>query len=210
MARTRNAAKFDAQRQALLEAASACFIRLGFHAASISDICTEAGGISPGRLYHYFPSKQAIVEALVAEERAEVAMLFGAVNAAADPMEGVLTLIERAVEMGCERDFGLLATEIIGESLRNAEVGRIVGYAERDYRERLIALLADVRISRAQAGQPAWAAKTDDRLARSLTMIVDGAAIRALLEPSALKTLAREAVDLARLTLSSACSSTAA
>lgn len=205
MARTRNALKFDAQRQALLEAAGACFIRLGFHAASISDICTQAGGISPGRLYHYFPSKQAIVEALVAEERAEVALLFGAVAAIDDPLEAILTLVERGIEMGCERDYGLLATEIVGESLRNAEVGRIVRYAERDYRERLIALLADARTVRARQGEPTWAAKDDDRLARGLTMIVDGASVRALLEPSSLRTLTREAVDLARLMLVSAC-----
>lgn len=205
MARTRNAVKFDAQRQMLLEAAGGCFTRLGFHAASISDICAEAGGISPGRLYHYFPSKQAIVEALVAEERAEVALLFGVVAAIEDPLEGIVTLVERGVEMGCQRDYGLLATEIVGESLRNPEIGRIVRYAERDYRERLIALLADARTARARQGEPAWAAQDDDRLARGLTMIVDGASVRALLEPSSLKTLTREVVDLARLMLLSAC-----
>lgn len=205
MARTRNAEKFDAQRQGLLAAAGACFIRLGFHAASIADICAEAGGISPGRLYHYFPSKQAMVEALVAEERAEVALLFGAVSAIEDPLEAIVSLVERGVELGCQRDYGVLATEIVGESLRSAEVGRIVRYAERDYRERLIALLADARTARARQGEPVWAVKDDDRLARGLTMIVDGASVRALLEPSSLKTLTREAVDLARLLVLSAC-----
>jgi len=205
MARIRNAVKFDAQRQAMLRAAQACFVRLGFHAASIADICAEAGGISPGRLYHYFASKQAIVEALVAEERAETALLFGAVAGIEDPLERILTLVERGLTMGCLRDYGLMVTEIVGESLRNAEVGRIVRSAERDYRERLIALLADARAARARAGQAVWVAREDDRLARGLTMIIDGASVRALLEPTSLKTLTREAVGLARLMLTSAC-----
>lgn len=204
MARTRNAEKFDAQRQALLEAAAACFIRLGFHGASISDICAAAGGISPGRLYHYFPSKQAIVEAMVAEERAEMASLFLLSSTQDDPITGLQTLIERMILVACDPDYGRLAGEVIGESLRNPEVGRIIRYAERDMRERLIAALADARRAARAAGAPTWAEKDDDRLARGLTLIVDGATVRALLEPAAVKTLSREAGDLARLMLSAA------
>jgi AcrR family transcriptional regulator len=204
MARTRNVEKFDAQRQELLQAAGACFIRLGFHGASIADICAEAGGISPGRLYHYFPSKQAIVEAMVAEERAEMASLFVLSAIHDDPVTGLQKLIERMILLGCGPDYGLLAAEVIGESFRNAEVGRILRYAERDMRERLIAALADARRAAQTAGTPTWAEKDDDRLARGLTLIVDGATVRALLEPAASKTLAREAGDLARLLLSAA------
>ena len=45
---------------AILHAAARCFVRDGFHRASISDICAEAG-ISPGHIYHYFENKEAIV-----------------------------------------------------------------------------------------------------------------------------------------------------
>ena len=42
-----------------LAAAQRCFVRSGFHGASMQDICAEAG-MSPGNLYRYFPSKEAL------------------------------------------------------------------------------------------------------------------------------------------------------
>ena len=55
--------KHEEKKQEILGAARRCFIRNGFRGASIADICAEAG-ISPGHLYHYFPSKEAIVGAM--------------------------------------------------------------------------------------------------------------------------------------------------
>ncbi|MBB4020198.1 MULTISPECIES: TetR/AcrR family transcriptional regulator [Alphaproteobacteria] len=51
----------ESKRQEILAAAHRCFLRNGLQGASISMICKEAG-MSPGHLYHYFPSKEAIVE----------------------------------------------------------------------------------------------------------------------------------------------------
>src|ERR1700726_4224170 len=56
-------AKHDEKRRHILEAAEGCFRRDGFRGASISDICAAAQ-MSPGHLYHYFDSKEAIIEAL--------------------------------------------------------------------------------------------------------------------------------------------------
>src|SRR5215467_9131451 len=53
--------KHEEKRQEILAAAKACFARDGFLGISIADICQEAG-ISPGHLYHYFDSKDAILD----------------------------------------------------------------------------------------------------------------------------------------------------
>ncbi len=66
MARTLNPEQHEGKRHELLEAAHRCFLRHGIQGASISMICKEAG-ISPGHLYHYFPSKDAIVEQMADE-----------------------------------------------------------------------------------------------------------------------------------------------
>ncbi|QYU68460.1 TetR/AcrR family transcriptional regulator [Leptolyngbya sp. 15MV] len=50
----------DKRRRQILDAALRCFRESGFRGASVSDICKVAG-MSPGHLYHYFPSKEAIV-----------------------------------------------------------------------------------------------------------------------------------------------------
>src|ERR1700690_3154137 len=63
----------DRQGQ-ILASAQRAFVRQGFHAATMQHIAAEAG-MSPGNLYRYFPSKEAIVAGLCArdqEERAEV------------------------------------------------------------------------------------------------------------------------------------------
>jgi AcrR family transcriptional regulator len=46
-------------RARLLQAASKKFSSSGYNAASVDDICEEAG-VSKGAFYHHFPSKQAV------------------------------------------------------------------------------------------------------------------------------------------------------
>ena len=58
----------DQQVQRILEAAKACFLRSGFQGASMHQICAEVG-MSPGALYRYFPSKEAIIEAICEADR---------------------------------------------------------------------------------------------------------------------------------------------
>jgi TetR/AcrR family fatty acid metabolism transcriptional regulator len=49
------------KRQLLLEAAIRVFARKGYHAARIGDIAQEAG-VAYGLLYHYFASKEEVLE----------------------------------------------------------------------------------------------------------------------------------------------------
>jgi len=61
MVRKRVPEQHEGKRQEILAAAHRCFLRHGLQGASISMICKEAA-MSPGHLYHYFPSKDAIIE----------------------------------------------------------------------------------------------------------------------------------------------------
>ena len=56
----------DAQRQIILEAASMLFIEKGFAGTNINDIA-DAVGTTRTALYYYFPSKEAMLEALTEE-----------------------------------------------------------------------------------------------------------------------------------------------
>ena len=58
--RRANAQLQSDRRAEILAAAQRCFVRSGFHGASMQDICAEAG-MSPGNLYRYFPSKEALM-----------------------------------------------------------------------------------------------------------------------------------------------------
>ena len=72
------------RRAEILAAAQRCFVRSGFHGASMHEICVEAG-MSPGNLYRYFPSKEALMAGIAERDRAEVAQQF----ASADLSQGL-------------------------------------------------------------------------------------------------------------------------
>ncbi len=56
------------KRHQIIEGARQVFLRDGFDGASMNDI-TRAAGVSKGTVYAYFPSKAALFEALIREDR---------------------------------------------------------------------------------------------------------------------------------------------
>ncbi len=53
-------------RQSLLDAAAEAFAERGYHDTRIDSV-SEAAGVGKGTIYNYFPSKEAVLETLVAE-----------------------------------------------------------------------------------------------------------------------------------------------
>jgi TetR/AcrR family transcriptional regulator, repressor of fatR-cypB operon len=51
------------KRDVILDAALSCFVAQGFHATAVPEVAKKAG-VATGTLYHYFPSKEAMVNAL--------------------------------------------------------------------------------------------------------------------------------------------------
>lgn len=102
-----------ARRENILDAALACFTRGGFHATTMQMICQEAG-VSPGALYVYFDSKEALIAGLCERDRAEFAERFAALARAPDFLDALGELGQHyfvneppekqrfAVEMGIE------------------------------------------------------------------------------------------------------------
>jgi AcrR family transcriptional regulator len=58
----------DSRRADILRAAAKLFARRGLTDTKIGDIAREAG-LSHGLVYHYFPSKEAVFEAVITEKR---------------------------------------------------------------------------------------------------------------------------------------------
>ena len=67
----------------ILDAAVACFAREGFHRTTMQDIVREAA-LSPGAIYGYFASKEAIIDAIGADRHALETALIAAASAAGD------------------------------------------------------------------------------------------------------------------------------
>ena len=89
--------KPDVQRarsEHILDAAERCFARAGFHRTSINDICKEAG-VSPGALYVYFDSKEALIAGISERDRAELADRLALLATAPDFLEAMRALGEQ-------------------------------------------------------------------------------------------------------------------
>jgi AcrR family transcriptional regulator len=60
------------KRDVILDAALHCFVERGFHGTAIPEIAARAG-IAAGTIYHYFPSKEALVNTLFRTWKGEIA-----------------------------------------------------------------------------------------------------------------------------------------
>jgi AcrR family transcriptional regulator len=69
----------EEKRRLLLEAAVRVFARSGFHDSRVGDI-TEEAGVAHGLLYHYFTSKDEVLEAVFRDAWGDVLVAFNGVE----------------------------------------------------------------------------------------------------------------------------------
>ena len=112
-----------ARREHILDAAEQCFARAGFHRTTMQDICREAG-VSPGALYVYFDSKEALIAGICERDRNAFAERLAALADTPDFLQALRELGEHYfVHQPAYKN--LLCIEIGVESTRNPRVGEI-------------------------------------------------------------------------------------
>ncbi len=101
-------------RAAILEAALNVFSAHGFRGSTVDQIAAEAGLSKPNLLY-YFPSKEAIHTALLSGLLEVWLAPLHALNEDGDPMEEILSYIQRKLEMSRDlpRESRLFANELV-------------------------------------------------------------------------------------------------
>ncbi|ESQ78947.1 TetR/AcrR family transcriptional regulator [Asticcacaulis sp. YBE204] len=126
----------EARQQQILDATLRCVRQSGFHGASMSDIAAEAK-MSVGVIYRYFENKEAIVEAIVANDLAEMRAKFAEWDQTADEdlLDTLLDTIDFALEHKYGPDNSALALEVLAEAARNPRVAAIVQAADVQERE---------------------------------------------------------------------------
>lgn len=121
------------QREAeILHSIRTTFAEKGFDGASMQDLA-RAAGMSVGNFYRYFPSKAAMVEAIIRRDLAEVEAKFSLVLNAPDPALALRAgLHERIAEEcgGCVD--GPLWAEINAAAARKPEIADVVRGMERE------------------------------------------------------------------------------
>jgi TetR/AcrR family fatty acid metabolism transcriptional regulator len=95
---TERAVAGEEKRRQLLDAAVRVFARKGFHASRVGDIAEEAG-VAHGLLYHYFASKDQVLEAVFHENwsvlLARIASVEETDEPAADQLRHITAIVLR-------------------------------------------------------------------------------------------------------------------
>jgi AcrR family transcriptional regulator len=112
-----------ARREHILDAALKCFARGGFHATTMQMICGEAK-VSPGALYVYFDSKEALIAGLCERDRAEFAERFAKLATAPDFLEALSAIGEHYfIDESAEKQ--RFVVEMGVEATRNPRIAEI-------------------------------------------------------------------------------------
>ncbi len=179
------------QRERILAAAQHCFVKYGFHAASMANIA-EAAGMSAGLIYRYFPNKSSIVLAIIERQSERELEDIRALGASTDPVEA---LMECFVEWSRPRpDMRImnaaLFLETSAEATRDKQVGKAIHHADElactEFRQWLERPLDE--------GGLGMSATISERRSLAMMLLVEGLAVRAARDPKLDTSLLREAL----------------
>lgn len=168
----------EARRQQIVDAASTCARRSGFHGASMAEIA-QAAGLSVGQIYRYFENKEAIIAAIVARDMADMRDKFREMHEAGGPiLDAVLAKCASALDESYDRERAALMLEVVAEAARNPAVAAILEAADAEERQMKLDLIARTLPPDCEERE---------RLARSevLSMLFEGMNVRAVNNPGA-------------------------
>ena len=129
----------EEKRKQLLAAAVRVFARTGYHDCRVGDI-TEEAGVAHGLLYHYFTSKEEVLEAVFRDAWTEVLDAFRAVEASDEKPREQLSHIA-AILLGSWRRDPDLVRVLVREIGRSPQVQRKVAELRQAFEsiERVVA-----------------------------------------------------------------------
>jgi TetR/AcrR family transcriptional regulator, fatty acid metabolism regulator protein len=112
------------RRQELLDAAVRVFARKGFRAARVGDIA-EGAGVAHGLLYHYFRSKDAVLETIFRETWQQLVAETERIEASGVPLPEQLRRFAR-IYLGSWLATPELIGVLVREVARSSQVGQTV------------------------------------------------------------------------------------
>ncbi|MGH6964746.1 MAG: TetR/AcrR family transcriptional regulator [Phenylobacterium sp.] len=167
----------EARRQQIVDAASACVRRAGFHGASMAEIA-QAAGLSVGQIYRYFENKEAIIAAIVARDMAEMRDKFSQLQSSGEPLrEAIIDSCVRSMDEQYGLERSALMLEVVAEAARNPRVAAIVQAADIEERAFAHDILRQVL-------PPGCSERELAARGEVLSMLFDGMAMRGVNNPA--------------------------
>lgn len=125
----------------ILAAVRLAFVEKGFDGASMQDLA-RAVGMSVGNFYRYFPSKDALVAAMIARDMEEMERDFAAILTAPRPMDALRATVRAHVQLDHCLDDGRLWAETTAAGLRKPQIGAILAQMEQSIVANLVTIFA--------------------------------------------------------------------
>jgi AcrR family transcriptional regulator len=181
-----------ARRRQVLRAASVCFRRSGFHAASMAQVAAEAG-MSVGHIYRYFDGKEEIIAAIVRQDIDRIlATLTDLQSQPGDLRALLLERAEQAVADSLDPERGALMIEIRAEASRNPVVHKMVRDLDREVDQQTRGVIR--KVTGADLSEADLVARIE-----MFALIFNGMAFRSVINPDvdrvALTRLVRLVID---------------
>jgi AcrR family transcriptional regulator len=165
-------------RERILKAARAVFAEDGT-VAQIDDVAKRAK-VGVGTVYRHFPTKEALIEALVRERFEEIAGYAAEALEHEDAWEGFCSLIWRAAERNaadrgmCEAVAFVDQRKVVEETGLGARTAELMRRAQEQGSMRADATALDVPIMMCGAGSVMRTIASPDVWRRYLTLMLDG------------------------------------
>ena len=112
------------KRRVLLDAAVRVFARGGYHSSRVGDIAEEAG-VAHGLLYHYFNSKEEVLETIFRETWSDLLAAVRDVEESGEPAREQIRQVAAILLRSWRRDPDLVRV-LVREVTRSPELGRRV------------------------------------------------------------------------------------
>jgi len=179
------------QRGRILDAAEQCFIKHGFHAASMADIAQTAD-MSAGLIYRYFANKAAIVKAIIerhleSEHQEKMCKL----ESAQDITRSLLEVFESWRRRDDPKLNATLMLELTAESTRDPEIARAVHTKDKAMGVSIAELVRRSARARGVRLTPAAARSR----AVVLQCLVEGLAMRVVRDPKLQRSTIKPALE---------------
>jgi AcrR family transcriptional regulator len=130
------------QRMAeILASVRFAFAQKGFDGASMQDLA-RAAGMSVGNFYRYFPSKSAIVEALIANDLTEMQQSFAEIFTSERPFDGLRKQFQLRITEDNSCANGQIWCEIAAVARRKPEIGLATQHMENAISSHLLQVFA--------------------------------------------------------------------
>lgn len=137
-----DATQADARAIDILDRVKTVFASKGFDGATMQDLA-RAAGISAGNFYRYFPSKAAIVEAMIEREVDCVRESFASIAAAPDPKSALHAMVRQRIRATNDME-GALWAEVEASASRKPEFARAMDRMEEQVAHGLVTVFARI------------------------------------------------------------------